>query len=110
MQSKKNQPNAVQKRWREAVRELGSIMSGDPAVIHHCVGATGKHKKVSIGHEFILPLTDQEHKDLHNRGEFNGASRKEFEKFYFSRVIMRLMDHPNRPEDHVIEAIMDYHL
>jgi hypothetical protein len=86
-----SQPNAKQKQWREAVRELGSIISGGPAVIHHPVGRTAKHNKVHIGHWWVLPLTDDEHKALHNGAldwllcetKFEGMSRKEFEKGAF---------------------------
>ena len=63
-------PNASQKRWRESVRELGSIISGGPAVIHHPVGRCGKHNKIDIGHWWVIPLTDEEHKALHNGETF----------------------------------------
>ena len=79
-------PNASQKRWRESVRELGSIISGGPAVIHHPVGRCGKHNKIDIGHWWVIPLTDEEHKALHNGETFGYESRKEFEKAVFLSV------------------------
>ena len=112
MQSKGNQPNACQKRWREEVRQLGSIISNEPAIIHHCVGTSAKHNKVAIGHEFIIPLTDEEHKALH-QGDImilDGRSRKEFEKNAFYEVCALLHDHPDRPSHEIIEAIMDYRM
>tara|TARA_R100001377_G_scaffold81214_1_gene60612 strand:- start:7 stop:357 length:351 start_codon:yes stop_codon:yes gene_type:complete len=109
MKSKGNAPTAAQKRWREAVRDLGSIISGGPAVIHHAVGATGKHNKVEIGHEFILPLTEREHKDLHSGAILNGFNRKEFEKFFFKRVWRELFYHKDIPDEKILDAIMDYH-
>ncbi len=64
MQSKGNAPTTAQKEWREEVRELGCIISGEKGgiEIHHVLGATAKHNKVPIGHEFILPLTPWYHR------------------------------------------------
>jgi len=114
MRSKGNAPTAAQKRWREAVRDLGSIISGGPAVIHHAVGATGKHNKVEIGHWWLIPLTNDEHLALHGGNldwllcetRWEGMSRKELERFWFSRVVM---DADICPPTEVLEAIMDYH-
>jgi len=106
VQSKGNAPTAAQKRWREAVRELGSIISGGPAAIHHPVGVTGKHNKVAIGHWWVIPLTDAEHKGLH-RGELGG---KAAEKRWFSQVYLALFQHPDKPVIETYSAIMDYHL
>jgi len=105
-------PNAEQKRWREAVRELGSIVSGGPAVIHHCVGRAARHQKVSIGHEFIIGLTDAEHKLLHSDMRafealsigFNPGGRWDCEKFLFNRVCELLGKSPD-----CFDIIMDYH-
>lgn len=111
MRSKGNAPTAAQKRWREAVRELGSVISGEPAVIHHPVGATGKHNKVDIGHWWVIPLTDEEHKALHAGETFGHESRKEFEKSAFQSVCFSLgfngFEWTVAPE--VDLAIMDYH-
>ena len=101
-------PNAAQKRWREKVRGLGSIISGGPAVIHHCVGRTAKHNKIHIGHWWIVPLTDKEHKDLHaGRLDTPQISRKEAEKYLFDRAVKRL-GADDLPEG-VYDAIMEYH-
>ncbi len=57
-------PNAVQERWREDVRSIGSIASGQKygvIEVHHCRGRSAKSNKVEIGHEFINPLTPGEH-------------------------------------------------
>ncbi len=65
LQSKGNAPTAEQKRWREEVRELGCIISGEQGgvEIHHVLGATAKYNKEEIGHEFILPLTGWYHRE-----------------------------------------------
>jgi hypothetical protein len=106
-------PTAAQKRWREAVRGLGSVISGGPAVIHHPVGRTGKHNKVDIGHWWVIPLTDDEHKALHNGETFGFESKRAAEKFwFFDGVSPVLYGHPDRPakrEEGIHEAIMDYH-
>ena len=113
MQSKGNAPTAAQKRWREAVRDLGSIMSGGPAVVHHAVGCSGKHNKVAIGHWWLIPLTDEEHKALHAGETFGHDSRKEFEKHEFCHLVDRIyggnLDEGNMPPVSAINAIMDYH-
>ena len=105
-----DRPTAAQKRWREAVRELGSIISGGPAVIHHPVGRKGKHNKVDVGHWWVIPLADDEHKGLHKGDDFilEGSTRKQFEKFWFSRVLMDLEGNPDFPSEEVVDAIMDY--
>ena len=110
-------PNAAQKRWMEAVRAQGSIISGGPAVIHHVVGRTAKHNKVAIGHWWILPLTDDEHKLLHSdKAAFDlqwlcaDQNRWFVEKEMFQLVMDKL--HPESiemvPED-VYDAIWGYH-
>lgn len=104
---KNDQPNAAQKQWRENVRELGSIVSGErPVHIHHCAGRTAKHNKVPIGHWWILPLTELEHKAIHML-----ADRKEHEKELFSLLLRRMAVLSNEPlpSHEVVDAIMDYH-
>ena len=113
MRSKGNTPTADQKRWREIVREQGSVISGEPAVIHHAIGATGSHNKVKIGHWWLIPLTDDEHKALHNGDTFGFDSRKEFEKAMFAQVCMESCDHHPwewQPPEEVYNAIQAYHL
>lgn len=120
MISKNNAPNKAQKDWMAAVRELGSVISGGPAVIHHAVGRTGKHNKVHIGHWWIIPLTDEEHKALHNgimiweqsHPDCGIETRKQFEKAAYEEVYMKLwstVDHYYCPSLRVNESIMDYH-
>tara|TARA_Y100000310_G_C20598574_1_gene771807 strand:- start:1085 stop:1432 length:348 start_codon:yes stop_codon:yes gene_type:complete len=115
MQSKRNAPTANQKRWREAVRELGSVISGNrPCVIHHPIGVTGKHNKVAIGHWWVIPLTDFEHRELH-RGvpiwrDLAVHSRKQFEIERFDDVKWYLSANKVQPPNEVFEAIADYHL
>ena len=111
-----SQPSRKQKVWRECVREIGSIVSGGPAVIHHPVGRTGKHNKIEIGHWWVLPLTDGEHKALHANceellGDISGylMTRKEFEKWAYKEVLKRV-EVPDEcfPPDEVIDAILEY--
>jgi len=108
---KNNAPTAAQRQWREAVRELGSVISLGPAVIHHPVGRTGMHNKVHIGHWWLIPLTDEEHKALHNGETFGYESRKEFEKRQFEMVYFPLMATGIYvPGMDIVELIQDYHL
>ena len=102
----------------EAVRELGSVISGEPALIHHCIGRSAKIKGVgNIGHWFLLPLTDQEHKDLHNgimiweqsHPDLGIETRKQFEKTAFYEVMLFAVS-DDRPPKAVIDAITDWSL
>ena len=106
-------PNARQKQWLEAVVKLGSVVSGGPSQIHHCVGRKAKHNKIAIGHWWIIPLTHDEHLvRLHGQGEtFGYESRKAFEKDKFlSEVYRPLRDRLDIvPPVEVIQAITDYH-
>ena len=105
-----DRPTAAQKRWREAVRDLGSVISGGPAVIHHPVGRKGKHNKVDIGHWWVIPLTNEEHKALHGGDTFGYESRKEFEKQEFHAIAIKLGRNKGvTPPEGVLEAVMDYH-
>lgn len=113
-----SQPNAAQKRWMEAVRELGSVISGEPAVIHHPAGRKAKHNKVDIGHWWLIPLTDDEHKSLHNGGKpWSGMypesqTRKQFEKAAYMTIAFYLADYiplDYLPPQDVERAILDYH-
>lgn len=79
-----DQPNAEQKRWRESVRALGSILSGlHPVEIHHCAGRTASHNKVHVGHWWIIPLTSEEHARYVPEW---GKRRKFMEKTLFGAV------------------------
>lgn len=118
MKSKGNQPTAAQVRWREAVRGLGSVISGGPAVIHHPVGCTGKHNKIAIGHWWIIPLTDEEHKQLHGHVPIWDDimpvhSRKQFEQWAFKwHVVEVLAEQKLLPDQYTFDinhAIMDWH-
>jgi hypothetical protein len=111
MRSKGNAPTAAQKEWRELVRGVGSVVSRGDAVIHHPIGATGKHRKIAIGHWWVIPLTDDEHKALHAGETFGYESRKEFEKSAFQEALMQIAHSKGITIATQIElAIMDYHL
>jgi len=90
------------------VRGYGSMITGDDAIIHHAVGATGKHNKVAIGHWWLVPLTHKEHLALHAGELFDCDSRKEFEKAAFEELCYSIED-KDLPPQYVIDAIMDYH-
>lgn len=120
MQSKGNAPTQAQKDWREAVRELGSVISGAPAVIHHPIGCgkNAKHNKIHIGHWWVIPLTDEEHKALHNGFCIWEQShpdmfetRKEFEKGAFKELMFgtQWRGPLEIPGPDKVSAIMDYH-
>lgn len=114
MRTKNHQPNACQVRWREEVRDMGSIVTGRPAVIHHPVGQSARHNKVPVGNWWVLPLTDDEHRLLHSDMlefervalGFNPGGRFDCEKFLFVQVMQRTR--VEGPPMEVYGAIMDY--
>ena len=111
MRSKKHNRTAAHKRWHDAVASLGLVISGAPAVLHHAAGATAKHNKIEIGEWWVIPLTDEEHKALHNGETFGHESRKEFEKAAFRKVAIQLAVNGEAVEDvpdEVFDEIQDY--
>lgn len=106
MRSKGNAPTAEQKRWHDQVANLQCVECLGPAQIHHPVGATAKHKKVPIGHWWVIPLCDEHHRGLHSGDSYEYESRKEFEKGEFARI---LDDHDHPVPAEVESAIMGYH-
>lgn len=123
------QPNAEDKRWREAVGDWGvSILSKyRPIQIHHVIGRTAKIKGVgNIGHKFILPLCKEEHlwcdwgneglrlmkeRVIHGHGEklrddIEDLSFLELQKYLF-KILCRHV-RPNFEQD-VYDAILAYH-
>lgn len=109
-------PTKSQKDWREIVRETGSIISGEPAVIHHPAGRKAKHNKQPIGHYWLLPLADHEHKLLHfSHMEFERLAfgfslvgRWDAEKILFRQVIEKLPGWYEFIPEPIMNAILDY--
>jgi hypothetical protein len=109
-----DQPNARERRWREAVRSLGSIINCSANVeIHHCAGRTARHEGVAIGHYWILPLTHAQHQGPD--GIHAHPHRKEREKELFERLLtLCRAQNRNRgadielPPPEVIDAIRRY--
>ena len=95
----------------EEVRDHVSIVSFNPQVlVHHCIGEQGKHNKIHIGHDWLLPLTQTEHLALHSHGAtFGYTTIKEFEKRAFKRLYEELKGSDNLPPPEVYESIMDWH-
>lgn len=117
LRSRIDQPTAEQRRWREAVRELGSIIDGSkPCEIHHCAGRTAKHQGVAIGHWWILPLTAEQHRGPQGVESW-GRDRKGREKDLWVRVLIRMHERslatqtpvPAWPPEDVRGAIFDFH-
>ena len=66
MQSDRWAPTAKQKRFHDAVRALGCVVTGETVAteLHHVKGASFKHDKVWIGQWWVICLRA----DLHNSG------------------------------------------
>lgn len=120
-----NEPNAKQKAWREEVRGLGCIVTHcGPPEIHHPAGRTSMHRKIAIGHAWVLPLRHDVHVLVTKQDPWNvkalwlsynferdaeqieSMTLHEFEKYLFAEVCKRV----SFPfGDDVYEAIMDWH-
>lgn len=112
MRSKGNAPTAEQKHWLSAVASLGCLVCGSTAQIHHAVGATGKHKKIPIGHWWLVPLCDEHHRGLHAGETYDHETRKDYEKWAFTHIVGRLWGDLGLkafPTDEIIVAIAGYH-
>ena len=127
-QMRVEQPNAIQKLWREKVRAKGSCIDGGThhIQIHHPFGRTAKIKSVgNIGHFCILAFDPYQHalvdkgeaglRDLKNdylfyhpgeEDQVDPLSLHEFEKYLFAKSLNRI----SPPFDcQVYAAIMEYH-
>ena len=97
-------PNKAEKDWRELVRSLGCCLGyPGPVQIHHVAGRTAKHSKVDIGHWFILPVSEQAHREVERMP-------KSEQKGLFLDVCRRLVStyQPLPFEAEVMFAIMDW--
>ena len=112
-------PTVKQQQWQDWQRARGCCNCGQTASIHHCVGTTAKHDRISIGQWFTNALCDTPchklpfgiHGDRSAFPKHQGMSRKEIEKHYFSIDEAEYFAEFGDcliPED-VYNAIMDYH-
>lgn len=106
---KRKSRNAAQDRLLKAVRALPCAVCQGSSEAHHCVGETARHNKIPIGHEFLNALCKEDHTALHNGETFGFGSRKEFEKHAFM-LAMGQIPPELRPQDYIIDTILDYHL
>lgn len=119
MQSKGNQPNAQQKRWREQVRSLGCLACGFAlAEIHHPAGVTAKFNKTEIGHWWVLGLCNRCHGLCSNPDDlsrflwgFPLVGRWDLEKLLFCDVLDAFHEgtaDQEYPSEDVIKAIKGF--
>ena len=117
------QANAVQKEWMTAIADFASTdlaaLYGDefdqsPFQLHHVLGRSAKHNKVSIGHEFILPVPFDLHDVSSNHSENVTHRKKAFIKRFGNQrdlfnelfAIMRAQGY-TVPSIDIYNAIMD---
>jgi hypothetical protein len=83
--------NAKQKQWMSDIAEWAQenlyVLYGDdyndsfiPVELHHVTGRSSKQNKVSIGHEFILPVPYELHNVLSNHKDNVTNFKKNFVK------------------------------
>lgn len=60
-------PNQAEKDFQGWLKQQPCCITGANGVqVHHCVGSTGRHNKVLIGHWFCLPLSPSMHEKYHS--------------------------------------------
>ena len=116
MQSKGNQPTAHAKRWQQAVRDAGCIITGSDQIhLHHIWGASFKiGGGIWVGQYAVLSY----HHLLHMNGELNVTDHKKaFHDKYGSNAdhfekTLQLVAENNQatilPPQQVIEAILKW--
>ena len=118
MQSKNNKPTAHAKRWQQAVRNAGCVITGNSQVqVHHCGGASLRHNKTRIGHYAVLALSPELH-DVGSNHPLNVTHHKKaFHAKYgtnaqlFKRTMQLVSENSNAdvlPPQDVINAILDW--
>ena len=101
MQNKNHRRTAQEQRFQDECRKYFP----SNYVLHHCIGARGRHRKVRLGEFFINILSVEEHAAIHRAGK----DRKRIEKdnwFGMINSIHHLSD--MLPED-IEYLIGDYH-
>lgn len=83
MISKGRPPNAAQKRFWSEITEMGCLITGAPAEVDHCVGATAVHDGIHIGQWWVIALCPS----VHRQDQINRTTnRKQFAERYGSRI------------------------
>jgi len=101
MQNKNHRRTAQEQRFQDECRKFYP----SNYVLHHCIGARGRHRKVRLGEYFINMLSVEEHAAIHRAGK----DRKRIEKRDFFRMLNK---HPHLIDmlpDGVQFLIDDYH-
>lgn len=55
-------PNALEKRHWNRVAQLGCLVCGAPAELHHCTGHADRMGRVSRRHDRVVPLCPAHHR------------------------------------------------
>lgn len=82
------QANAIQKQW---MKDIAEWVEGNHDVLydddfyssfelHHVLGRSAKHNKVSIGHEFVIPVPTELHNVMSNHPDNVTHFKKNFVK------------------------------
>ena len=101
-------PNSDEKKFQGWLKERNCCVSGDYGVeVHHCVGSTGKHNKVLIGHWFCLPLSTEIHREYH-AGTKSWREKYATQSFFWSYLVADYQEETGCivPAD-VVGAVMD---
>jgi hypothetical protein len=117
--------NTVQKRWMSDIADfisetgLGGLYGPEfenrfDFQLHHVVGRTGKHNKIAIGHEFVIPVPTELHEVMSNHPDNVSNFKNSFTKRFGSQcsiyqVLYACMGQwgYELPGDEIYQAIMD---
>lgn len=87
MLSANNAPSAAQSRWWGELSEMGCIITGNPAEIDHCIGASAMHNGEHIGQWWVLALAPNVHRLM---AENRTTNRRGFCRMYGSQVAIKM--------------------
>jgi len=117
--------NSVQKKWMSDIAEfisetgLNGLYGSEfenrfDFQLHHVVGRKGKHNKIAIGHEFIIPVPVELHEVMSNDPDNITNFKNNFVKRFGSQsgifqVLCSCMSQWGYkvPSDEIYQAIMD---
>lgn len=113
------QANAAQKKWMSDISKwahddgiaiLFGIEYPSSIQLHHVVGRSAKHNKVSIGHEFILPLPFELHDVSSDEPDNVTHHKKAFTKKHGSQAsLFQIMISDMKERGYKVPSMEIYH-
>ena len=116
--------NTEQKKWMRDMSDFiqavgidkfyGDEFRGGNFELHHVLGRSAKHNKVSIGHEFIIPVPFDLHNVLSNHSDnvthfkHNFTKRFKMQREIFHDIYVEMKNYKYQvPDELVLNEIMN---